>query len=106
MMIVCLCIFAVGLLFSLCCFAMSFYTLILVTSNAGKMTSTEIDKLIASKVEELIIPLEPGIYMPRKDMVTGETGYHKMEELFDDSDKQHEAILQSLLKVTGDNGHS
>jgi hypothetical protein len=110
MTIVYLCIFAVGLLFSLCCFAMSFYTLILAIDLAkqiaNRITLADIEKIVSTKIDETIMPLEPGVYMPRKDTITGETGYHKMnmDGLLDNTDTQHEAILQSLLKVTGENG--
>lgn len=107
-MIVCLCIFVVGLLFSLCCFAVSIYTLILCTNLSKELyiSKVEIEKTISQKMGLLEdTNLEPGIYMPNKDTVTGEMGYKKVDPsdwLQQPRNANEEELIQSILELTGE----
>ena len=100
-------------IFNLCYFTMSLYTLIYAKDlemNIIKLRAS-LDELIGKKIDERIKlllnaeELEPGVYMPRKDMVTGETGYQKMDidnVLSRPNGKNDDDLIQSLLDVTGE----
>ncbi len=107
-----ICVVVVCMAFCLCVFAMSAYALIMVSRLAERKSYqeilTEFEKVVNERIQVVTSDtLEPGVYIPRKEPITGETTYQKASEeseiqkwLSSPSSADDDHFLQELMGVT------
>lgn len=105
------CIFALVLLFNLATFAMAFYAVIQVAKLTERKGYQEIlvefEKVVNEKLQFVSSStLEPGVYFPQQESITGEKGYVKVSEqseierFLNNPVLPTDDYLQELLEVT------